>query len=92
MRLAHGVGVAVLVAGLGWWSLGHPGYQTGEQRRVRAQAARAAAEPKVYRWRDAGGVLHITDQPPRGRKYEKVTLQEDVNVIPMSAPVPAPPK
>ena len=26
----------------------------------------------LYRWRDEAGVLHVTDQPPAGRKYEKV--------------------
>jgi hypothetical protein len=92
MRLLHAViaGLA-LGAGIGWWALGHPGYQSAAQRSARAEAARAAAEPKVYRWRDANGVLQITDQPPKGRKYEEVPLREDVNVIPMSPAAPEPP-
>ena len=92
MRVAHAVIAGLLLgAGVGWWVLGHPGYETGAQEQARMQAARAAAEPKIYRWRDANGVLQITDQPPSGRKFEQVPLDEDVNVIPMSPP-PAPPE
>ena len=92
MRVLHAViaGVA-LGAAVGWWALGHPGYLTGNQKVARAEAARAATEPKLYRWRDAKGVLQITDQAPKGRKYETVKLREDVNVIPMSPPAAEPP-
>ena len=90
MRLIHAVLAGLVVGGaVGWWLLGHPGYETSQQRQQRAAVQAEAAEPKVYRWRDAQGVLHSTDQPPKGRKYEKVDLQEDVNVIPMSDPAPA---
>jgi hypothetical protein len=98
MRVAHAViGGLVLGCGLGWWALGHPGYETGEQTRARVEAARQAqeeAKPKLYRWRDDNGVLQLTGQPPAGRKYELVKMQEDVNVIPMSGPAPetTPPK
>ena len=90
MRLVHAVLAGVVLGGaVGWWWLGHPGYETSEQRQQRAAAQAEAAEPKVYRWRDAQGVLHISDTPPKGRKFEKVELREDVNVIPMSEPDPA---
>ena len=93
MRVAHAVIAGlVLGGGIGWWLLGHPGYETTEQKMARVEAAQAATEPRVYRWRDAHGVLQITDQPPKGRKYEVVKLREDVNVIPMSAPAPEPPR
>ena len=89
MRLVHAVLAGLVVGGaVGWWWLGHPGYETSQQRQERAAAQAEATEPKVYRWRDAQGVLHITDQPPKGRKYEEVKLREDVNVIPMSEPTP----
>ena len=89
MRLIHAVLAGLVVGGaVGWWWLGHPGYETSRQHQERAAAQAEAAEPKVYRWRDAQGVLHITDQPPKGRQYEKVDLREEVNVIPMSEPTP----
>ena len=81
-----------LGAALGWWKLGHPGYETADQaqaRAVRAEAAADAAKPRLYRWRDRNGVLQLTDTPPKGRKFEVVALREDVNVIPMS-PLPEP--
>ena len=90
MRLLHAVVAGLVVGGaVGWWWLGHPGYETSQQRQEGAAVRAEAAKPKVYRWRDAQGVLHITDQPPTGRNYEKVDLREDVNVIPMSEPAPA---
>ena len=55
----------------------HPGAATRARER-QARADRAAAEiaadavPVLYRWRDANGVLHVTDTPPEGRKYERV--------------------
>ena len=27
----------------------------------------------LYRWRDAAGNLQVTDQPPEGRKYERIS-------------------
>ena len=39
------------------------------------QAARRRPRPRarsLYRWRDAHGVLQITEQPPKGRKYERI--------------------
>ena len=37
-------------------------------------AAERAADgmPVLYRWRDDAGVLQVTEQPPKGRKYETV--------------------
>jgi len=77
---------------IAWWQLGHPGYETLDQKVADADKAEAAAkhdkhaaEPALYRWRDADGVLQITDKPPRGRKYERVKIREDQNIIPMSS-------
>ena len=78
-----------LGAGIGWWKLGHPGYETADQaqaRAVKAEAATEAAKPQLYRWRDSNGVLQLTDKPPKHRKFEVVTMREDINVIPMSPP------
>lgn len=38
---------------------------------------------KVYKWRDANGVVQITDEPPpEGTKFEKLEYQNDANVVP----------
>lgn len=87
MRTIHAVLAGLLLGGLAWWWMGHPGYTTRDQRLERAAAEQKAAEPRLYRWRDDKGVLQITDTPPpAGRKAERVELREDVNVVPMSPP------
>jgi hypothetical protein len=65
----------VVVAALSWWNT----RDTPEQARAKQQRAeRATAEvaedarPTLYRWRDAQGVLQLTDEPPQGRKYERI--------------------
>ncbi|CAN4280237.1 DUF4124 domain-containing protein [Pseudoxanthomonas sp. LjRoot125] len=30
------------------------------------------ARPSLHRWRDDAGVLQITEQPPKGRRYERI--------------------
>ena len=63
------------IAALAWWST----RETPDQARAkRERAERATAElaedarPVLYRWRDANGVLQLTDEPPKGRKYERI--------------------
>ena len=89
MRPGHWLIALLAVAAVCWWALGHPGYETWEQRSARLDAeakATEAAKPKLYRWHDAHGVLQITNTPPKGRKYTLVDMdkQTNVNVIPMS--------
>ena len=43
--------------------------------------------PKVYRWRDAAGVLQLTDTPPTDRPFEEVRINPDTNVVPSTLPV-----
>jgi hypothetical protein len=92
MRLGLAIVAGLALGGaLGWWQLGHPGYETRAEAAARASRAAAAAEaarPRLYRWRDAHGVLQLTDKPPRGRKYTVVDVDSgaNVNVIPMSPP------
>lgn len=39
---------------------------------------------KVYKWKDASGVLHYTQEPPpEGTAYEEVEARTDVNVLPL---------
>ena len=44
---------------------------------------------QVYKWRDAGGILHYGDTPPDGVTYETLTVSNRVNVI-KSIPVKRP--
>lgn len=66
---------AVALAAAAWW------WFTAEMPR-RAQAQEAAAEAAaiqaerantLYRWRDEAGNLHVTDDPPKGRRYERIS-------------------
>jgi hypothetical protein len=80
MRLTWAIvaGLAVGVA-LAWWLSREPP-EAAEAKQARAeQAAAANAEdtrPVLYRWTDAAGVVHVTQEPPpRGHRYEKVDVQ-----------------
>ena len=95
MKPAHWLIALLAVGAVIWWGMGHPGYETREQRMARVEAEQQAAEaakPKLYRWHDAKGVLQLTDTPPKGRKYEVVDVQafENANVIPMSDAISPP--
>lgn len=69
--LALGIGVA-------WW-LARPSPEEQRERRERAEQAAVAdardAQPRLYRWRDAAGVLQVTAEPPPDRPYETVDLE-----------------
>ena len=92
MKPVHWLIALIALAAAGWWGLGHPGYETREQRLARIEAqeqAVEAAKPKLYRWRDRNGVLQLTDSPPKGRKYETVDVDATaarLNSVPMSEP------
>ncbi|GAB2493481.1 hypothetical protein GCM10027084_02980 [Pseudoxanthomonas sangjuensis] len=86
MRLAWAIvaGIA-LGGGLAWWMSRESPEQTSEKQRRAERAAAAQARdavPALYRWRDENGVLQITDQPPKGRRYERIDrnrpLQQEV--------------
>ena len=77
MRLGWAVVGGLALGGAAWW------WATREERdHARAERERQAAieaeasRPVLYRWRDANGVLQITEKPPRGkdagRRYERV--------------------
>jgi hypothetical protein len=69
--------VAGLALGIGaaWW-LSRESPRAEHLKRERAEQAAAAtardATPSLYRWRDAGGVLQVTDKPPKGVHYERI--------------------
>ena len=76
MRLGWAIVAGVLAGGgVAWWTSREAPADI-ERKQVRAAAARAAdaedARPVLYRWRDAQGRLQVTEQPPKGRRYERV--------------------
>ena len=69
--LAIGVGVA-------WWlSRETPAVEHARHARAEQAAASQArdAVPSLYRWRDARGVLQVTQTPPKGVHYERIRLR-----------------
>ncbi len=79
MRAVWAISAGLLLgAGIAWWLSRESAERTqAKQQRAQRAAAELAedARPSLYRWRDAGGVLQITDQPPQGREYERVDRQ-----------------
>lgn len=67
--LATALGVAA------WWWFTREMPRREQERAVAAAAAARAAERanSLYRWRDANGVLQVTEQPPHGRPYERIS-------------------
>lgn len=40
----------------------------------------------VYRWRDKHGQTHISDTPPKGVRAERVHINPNTNIVPLSHP------
>jgi hypothetical protein len=73
----------VLGGGLAWYlSREAPELTAAKQQRARQAASAQArdARPSLYRWRDDAGVLQITDEPPRNRKYERLDRETPATV------------
>ncbi len=74
------LGGLALAVGVAWWLAREDRQPSPEQRQRAEQAAAAQASddrPSLYRWRDAAGVLQITEQPPTDRPYERIDLHAD---------------
>ena len=72
------LGLLVLATVLGvaaWWWFTREMPRREQERAVAAEAAARAAERanSLYRWRDANGVLQVTEQPPKGRPFERIS-------------------
>src|SRR5690606_3503702 len=81
MRPAWAIATGILGAGaLAWWlAREQPPAPASVDGAVVAggEATRAAGPPpgpSLYRWRDAAGVVQITDIPPQGRDYTVVDV------------------
>ena len=72
LAIVAGIGLGV---GVAWW-LARESPESTPRKQARAEQAAAAqardARPSLYRWRDDAGVLQITEQPPKGRRYERI--------------------
>lgn len=81
--LAIVAGVA-LGGGIAWW-LAHESPEAEARKQARASQAAAAqaddARHSLYRWRDEAGVLHITEQPPKGRRYERIGRETPAGIV-----------
>jgi len=98
---------AVVVGAVVWWLAGHPGYETGEQRRARiaeldqrdgvagsdgkASTSGTRPGPTLYRCPGADGVNTITDSPPLGAKCTVVSIRDDQNVVSLQVEEPQAP-
>ncbi|MGE7138324.1 DUF4124 domain-containing protein [Luteibacter sp. NPDC031894] len=53
-----------------------------------APGAATAQSTSVYKWTDASGTVHYTDQPPQGRAATRVTLKGGAQAVAPAAPAP----
>ncbi len=83
------LGALALGAALAWWlqpanesaGAAHESRRTGA---AQGAASRAESGPTLYRWKDAAGVVNVTDTPPSGRRYKIVHINPNQNIVPMS--------
>lgn len=64
--------VACTVAAWWWFTTEMPRRERERARAAEVAMAQAEQASSLYRWRDANGVLHITEEPPKGRKFERI--------------------
>ena len=81
MRLGWAIVAGLAVGAAAWWwttrdEREHARVERERQASIEAEAAR----PVLYRWRDANGVLQITEKPPKGRRYERVEREPNEGI------------
>ncbi|MGE4071294.1 MAG: DUF4124 domain-containing protein [Lysobacterales bacterium] len=69
-------------AAAAWWLLAPQTIPESVRERLPEQVQPAATNPTLYKWKDDQGRWNITDQPPKDRKYEAITVDPDTNVLP----------
>ena len=69
LLLATALGVAA------WWWFTREMPRREHERAIAAEAAAKRAEraDSLYRWRDAAGNLQVTQEPPKGVKYQRIS-------------------
>ncbi len=79
-----------LGAGLAWWAQPVAQRHASPDDPHRPDAthrthAHADADPTLYRWMDARGVVNFTtEHPPAGRKFTIMHIDPNRNIVPMS--------
>ncbi len=77
--------LAVLLSAAGWaWWRYAPDTLPAFVRQ--STPASPSATPPLYKWKDASGQWHITDEAPADRPYETVTVDPRTNVVPTVVP------
>ena len=76
--------VAVALAAAAWWwlTVEMPRREQAHKAAAEAAAIQARRADTLYRWRDDAGNLQITQEPPKGRKYERIsrTPQDGIEI------------
>ncbi|WP_297834347.1 DUF4124 domain-containing protein [Thermomonas sp.] len=84
MRTLGAVLLAAALAVAAWWWFTREMPRRAQQREAAAEAAaiQARRADTLYRWRDDAGNLQITQDPPKGRHYERIskTPREGIEV------------
>ena len=67
--------LAILLGVAAWWWFSHEMPRRERERAIAAEAAARQAQraDSLYRWRDDAGNLHVTQEPPAARKYERIS-------------------
>ena len=75
-------GGLALGIGLAWWLSRDPAADQARRQRAEQAAAEQAVEARrdLYRWRDADGVLHVSDTPPKRGRYERIHADADAAI------------
>lgn len=66
---------AVALAAAAWWWFTTEMPRRERERQAAAEVAAIQAERTnaLYRWRDDAGNLHVTDEPPKDHRYERIS-------------------
>ena len=75
MKQAGILMLAIVAAVAAWWWFTQEMPRRQHAREVASEMAAVQAERanSLYRWRDADGNLQVTQAPPKGRKYERIS-------------------
>lgn len=75
MRMLAMLVLAALTAAAAWWWFTSEMPRRERERAAAAEAAAIQAEraDALYRWRDDAGNLQVTDEPPKDRRYERIS-------------------